>query len=104
MSDRKLITDHLICRWLERVEKYDLSVIRDAMPRAGYDPYSERDMVAFIETYFDVDVSNLRRELMGVVAPALRMRAKGVRYRGYFIPLKNGIAATVLDRGMWRHR
>ena len=98
MSHRQIVTDHLLLRWLERVEGYDFQAVRAAMERTEFDPVNDRETLDFIETYFGFDVEALRRELTDAVYAAIRMKASSLNYKGYRIMFKNGIAATVLER------
>ena len=105
MSDRKLLSDHLLLRWLERVEGHNLDVFRAAMERVGLDAESERELVHFIEVYTCIDLDAIREEMLPVVTKALARRADGIRYRGFYIPLRKGrVAISIMPRGKRRHR
>ena len=102
MSNRQFISDHLVLRWLERAEGLNTDVMRSAAERMGCEIRYDRDLLDFIETYTPYDVSEIRKDLMEHVGPALAMGAKGVRYKGYFIPIRNKEAAVTALPSGWR--
>lgn len=104
MSQRKIITDHCLLRWLERVEGHDIPTYRRAADRSGYNGESDGDVVDFLQHYTDVPVSAIRRELMDVVSPALLMRATTLKYKGVTIKLRSGGAITCYPRRARRSR
>lgn len=99
MSDRRILTDHCILRWIERVEGIDLAPIRAAMDRMGIEARYDGEILEFIRGHIGFDIDAIRTELIRLCYPAIRMKANGVKYRGFFIKLHDGVAITVVKSG-----
>ncbi len=97
MSNRRLVKDHLLVRWLERAEGFDMRMVRDAMARDGILDGNDSDVVHFVRCHLGFDIDGLRDELATVIRPAIAMRAKRVRYKGFTICLRETAGTTVLD-------
>lgn len=104
MSNRQILSDHFLLRFLERVKGYDLAVFRAAMERVGgMDVSKERDLVDFIETYSAIDLDAVRAEVMPMISDAIARGARRIKYGGFFIPLRGGCAITIMpDRRSYR--
>jgi hypothetical protein len=96
MSDRRIITDHILLRWLERAEGFDMAPIRAAMDRMGLEARYDGEILDFIRAHIGVDIDAIRTELLRLCYPAIRMKAAGVRHKGFFIKLHDGVAVTVV--------
>jgi hypothetical protein len=99
VSDRRIITDHILLRWLERAEGFDMEPIRAAMDRMGLEARYDGEVLDFIRAHIGVDIDAIRTELLGLCYPAIRMKAAGVRHKGFFVKLHNGVAVTVVKAG-----
>jgi hypothetical protein len=104
MSNRRFVTDHLLVRWLERAEGMDMRMVRDAMARDGIIGGNDSDLVHFVGCHLGVDIEGIRRELMAVIAPAVAVGARRVKYKGFSISLSETNGVTVYDRRVKRSR
>ncbi len=98
MSNRSIITNHFMVRWLERAEGFDMAMIRAAMERDGLDARNDGEILWFVNAHLGFDLEGLRHELTELVAPALRLRARCVKHKGFEIRLGDGAAVTVMRK------
>lgn len=96
MSNRRLVKDHLLVRWLERAEGFDMRMVRSAMARDGIIGGNDSDVVHFIGLHLGFDIDALREELATVIRPAVAMGAWRVKYRGMAICLRGAGGVTAL--------
>lgn len=99
MSNRRVVTDHIVVRWLQRAEGLDIKMVRAAMERDGLRPDHDGEVLHFIETNLGVDVAGIRSTLQALCYPAVKMGAKGIKHKGYFIKIHDGVAVTVVPVG-----
>ena len=92
-----MITAHAICRWLERVDGYDLQPIHEAYLRQhGVAPY-DGQLLGFGAFYFGLPGNKARAHMLTpCVRLAIRAGCCRVRVGSATLEIKGGAVTTVL--------
>jgi hypothetical protein len=100
---RKVISDHAVVRWLERVCGHDLSKVRKEVEIVtGSPPRSDSVLLSHMEQYHRLDVAAIRREIAtGDVVSLIGsgIRDVPVRNRRFRLKIKSGKVTTVIEIG-----
>lgn len=96
MSNRTLedvISSHALRRWLERVEGMKIDKVTQQMIRNGASYRNDKDILDYIQSHYGRCMDGLRREIMEIVRPHLKM----LQY-GQDVYIAHGGATIVLSR------
>lgn len=96
----RVVSDHAIVRWLERVDGMDMMKVREeAKIVAGYYPETDAALLSYMRRHHRLDIRGLRRKI--ATRETLQMIEAGVHHvavenRRFRLVVLNGTITTVL--------
>jgi hypothetical protein len=96
-----MITQHACIRWLERVEGVDLTEIREAAAKAGFDPTCDGHVLQQLWQSWGLSIHDIHaRILTPFVLSALKAGATRIKVGSAVIKADGGKIHTVLTKTM----
>ena len=101
MSNDRLMTDHAVVRWLERVERINLgSIVSAYVDEHGEQP-KDWELLNYIEDRWGLSRDDVEKS---VVSPSMRMAAScgvcHIRADGFLFILRDGRVVTISPLGI----